>query len=212
MRSHDLLQTLRQTRQRTGIFDDNVGVLPGRLHPRLMHRPHRLQVLPNDRLNRASPLQHIAAHAADEAQVSIGVDKNAQVERCPDRLVPPWKQTLDQNHRGWLDAIRTLLAAMGREVVARTLDRFTARKLPQVFKQQRMIDGAWLVIVHRLALRRSQFGVIAVVAVLGKQDGLRFIPVAKGPGDRAFAASRTAAYADDERAAVRIHTSDYAHR
>ena len=61
--------------------DDEVRVAPAGRHVELVHRPHALAILLLDRPDVAAAVLDVAANAAQEADVVVGIDEEAQVER-----------------------------------------------------------------------------------------------------------------------------------
>ena len=64
-----------------------------------MHWAHGGEVLVDDRLNGAPALGNVALHAADEADVGVGVHKNFYVKKFPQFGFGEDQNALDHDHR-----------------------------------------------------------------------------------------------------------------
>ena len=102
---------------------DQIGPPLGRLDMLDVHRAHRRVVLVAHRLERAATLLEVAADAAHQPDVGVGVDEDLDVHLIAQRGLGEHEDALDDDHRARLDASRARRARVLREVVDRDLDR-----------------------------------------------------------------------------------------
>ena len=79
--------------------DDEIGPALARLDELQVHRPHRLVVLLADLTEGAAARLHVAADAAEDADVGVGVDEDLDVEAIADPLVDEDQDALDDDDR-----------------------------------------------------------------------------------------------------------------
>ena len=77
-----------------------------------------------DLLQRPTALDHVAADAADEADVGVGVDEGLHVAARPHAFVHEQQDSVDDDDVGRLDACRPVVSQMRDVVVHRLLNRF----------------------------------------------------------------------------------------
>ena len=68
-----------------------------------VHRPHRRVVLVAHRLEGAAALLDVAADAADDADVGVGVDEDLDVDLLAQRGLDEHEDALDDDHARGLD-------------------------------------------------------------------------------------------------------------
>jgi hypothetical protein len=166
-----------------------------------VHRPDRGVVLIAHRGEAAAALLEVAADAAHQPDVGVGVDEDLDVELIADRGLDEDQDALDQNQRRRLDVAGLGPAGVGDEVVDRHVDRVAGLELGQVLGEERAVEGRRMVVVDLGAGGRRQVALVLVVRVMiddraatGRDRGGQL------GGDRRLAGAGAAGDADRERA------------
>src|SRR5262249_40708406 len=103
--------------------DNHVGVTLAWLDKFHMHRTNRRQILLNHRISGAATLGNVAVEAADQTNISIGINEDFHVEQLTERMFRKDEDALDQNDRLRLDVLYLALAPMDGEIVNGNIDR-----------------------------------------------------------------------------------------
>ena len=78
---------------------DHVGIALARLDELQVHRLDGSEVLVEDFVERAAALGHVAANAADEADVGVGVDEDLHVAEIAHTRVSEQEDAVDRRRR-----------------------------------------------------------------------------------------------------------------
>jgi len=103
-----------------------------------VHRPHGRVVLIAHRLEAAAAMLEIAADAAHEPDVRIGVDEDLHVHLFAQRGLCEHEDALDDDHGSRHDVALLDATRVAREVVDRYVDGAAGAQLAQMLDEQRV--------------------------------------------------------------------------
>ena len=112
--------------------DDDVRIPLRGLHELQVHRPHRRQILPPDRIEVATPLVDVALQPAHDTKVGVSVYIDLQVHQIPQRRFVQDQDPLDEDHRSRRDAHGLATAIVHGKVVTRSLHGHPTEQRPQM--------------------------------------------------------------------------------
>lgn len=131
----------------TTVGDDDVGVAFARFDKFEVHGAHGGEVLFDDRFLGAPALVDVALQAADEAEIGVGVDKDAHVHLLAQIFITKDEDAFDEDHAGWLQCDLFAAARVGGKVVDWNLYSVAVAQLGQMLDQQRRVEAVGVIVI-----------------------------------------------------------------
>ena len=149
---------------------DDVGVLAAGLDKLLVHGLDGGEVLRDHALERAATVADVAAGAAQDAHVCVGLHEDLDVEQLAQRSVLEDQDALDDDHLVGLD-LHSLVGAVVLNIgVHGALDALPVAQLLEVLDEQRGVERVWMVVVDLGALLIG-LALLALIVVVVADDG-----------------------------------------
>ena len=182
----------------SALGNDDVRILFARFDIGLVHRLDRCKILLHDRLQRALPLVDVAADAPQDADVRVGVHKDADVHQVAQPLIGQHQNPVDEQHGARRDAPRLVGAVVDHVVVDRAVDRLSFAQRADVLRHQRRVKRLGAVVILLCALLDGEIVLLFVIVVVPEHRHIVTELLGDQPRDRAFAAARAARDADNK--------------
>ena len=116
-------------------------------------------------INGTSTLHHITTDIADQAYITISIDKDLQVHHITQFLIVKCHNALEDNH-GFRFHMNGLRQTVGEHIrIGGLFDGLAILQLLDLFRQQFPVEGVWVVEIDGLALLISQGGGIVIIRV-----------------------------------------------
>lgn len=181
--------------------NDDVGVAFGRFDKFHVHRANGAQVLLDDGFSGAAALAHIAAHAADEAEIGVGVHKDFNVQEIAKRRIFKDENAFHDQRGARFEVNGRRHTAMLREIIDGPLNSVAFAQGLYMADEQRCIERIGVIEILLGAFFDGEMRQIFVIVILLEYQNFIFGEgFDQAIGDRRLAGSGAAGNSDCERA------------
>src|SRR5262245_17628653 len=162
-----------------------------------MHGADGVEILFDDRFDRAPTFLNVALEPADETQVVSRIHEDFDVHQLPQRGVGEDQNAFEDQYRLRLDMDRLVPARMRGKVVNRRLDRLACAQRLHVINEQIVVQRVWMVEVYPVPQLDRHVSEVAIVTVLLQKDHTLVADVLQNaPRDGRLARSCAPTYSD----------------
>ena len=119
----------------------------------------------DDVVERAPALLDVAANAADETNVRVGVDEHLDIAQVANAAVREEEYPVDDDHLGGGDADGRRAASVRDEIVLRFIDRLAAGQRCELRQKKIPIERVRVIPVDVATFLERQMRKVAVIAV-----------------------------------------------
>ena len=145
--------------------DDDIGIFFGGLYVNAVHDFNGAYVLIDNAVNISASLGYVAAQAAQDALVGIGIRKNLDVKKLAESLVVKGQNAIHNNDRCGANANRFAFASVNTKIIIGNIHALAAHQFTQMLDKQIGIQriGAVVVCLYALFHRKMVLRLIIIV-------------------------------------------------
>ena len=179
---------------------DDVGISFRRLDEFQMHRPDGFVILLSDGIKVAAAFAHIAADAAKDADIGVGIDENFDIEHIAQRFETEEQNAFDDDDGDGIDVDGIVeQTRMGFEVVERHIDGQAAFEAFEMFDEQFAFETCGVVEIDFFAFFKREIGEIAIIPIELNEGACGAETFADFSRQSRFSGARSSRNADDFR-------------
>ena len=178
--------------------DDKIRIFLARLNIELVHGLDGGQILVNDGIDAASAFFHVAADAAAQAHVSIGVNKDADVHLITQRLLDEDHNAFHHDDLARLDVQNPVGAVVDGIVIRRAVDGLTVFEHAQMLDHHIGVERVRAVVIEVGSLLIAHLVVPLVIIVVAEDADIVAEAVHQSLDERGFSAAGSAGNTDDD--------------